>query len=256
MGSIGPLGYMGSGSYVGGLWRDFTVALLGSMSVVDAQLIIGADGVAISSVTDSGGHTFAQAIAAAQPTLKVGTNGINGQNVMRFGADDILVCTSAFTTESAGSVFAVVRMTATLATGVVLASADEASTSRYLMLLMGAVSSQQRDNDTADVMNGDTAISAGVPYLVVWHSSGTSYTTQVNGIEQVLTETTGTNNGDWFGDTSARDNVTIGGLRRTSDSSLLKGDIALLGICDTPLRAADIARLETYCAARFGITMS
>lgn len=54
---------------------------------------------------------------------------------------------------------------------------------------------------STNLINGNTTIATGTLYHVVTTSSGTTYTMYLNGTTQTLTITSGSNNGDWFGDT-------------------------------------------------------
>jgi hypothetical protein len=61
------------------------------------------------------------------------------------------------------------------------------------------------------IINGNTTVNDGDIHYAVYQSSGTNYLMYVDGILQSLTVSSGSDNGEWWGDTgSARDNLTIG----------------------------------------------
>lgn len=228
---------------------------------VDAADVSGNDGDAIASVTGTYGNIFAQADADKKPLLKTGANGINNNNVLRGdGSNDILVA-SNFLSGTKGYVYAVVRaIDAATDFQVLLGSGDEASTTRFNAFrplyqdVSKFIGIGQRNNDVADNVLGTTGLSYGTAYFIIWKSDGTVWSMRVNGADETLNIVAGANNGDWFGDTDARDNVTLFGLKLSSEIQNCHVDCALIGGGDnTDLSAEEQTALETYIQARFGI---
>jgi hypothetical protein len=135
--------------------------------------------------------------------------------------------------DSAGTIEAWIKMDTLTGNVPILASSDEASTTRYVQFYVasaGNLSVYQRDNDTADTVRGGTTLVTGRWYHVVVTSTGSVYALYVDGAAETPSVVTGANNGDWFADTSARDNVTIGGLLRTSLAGAFDGQIASVNV--------------------------
>ena len=98
---------------------------------------------------------------------------------------------------------------------VIFSSCDEASAVRRFVFRVTSgnlLEIYQEDNDVADQIRGSTTINADEWYRVVVTSTGTAYALYVNGQAETLAIISGANNGDWLGDTSARDNVMIAAL--------------------------------------------
>jgi hypothetical protein len=150
------------------------------------------------------------------------------------------------------------------AAGVVLASCDAASSNRFLLLNIVSVAGSQRINlsqqnaDTADAVRGDTDITLGEPHLLQWSSNGSTWNLYVDGVLQTLTATSGSNTGDWFGDTAARDNLTLGALVNSSFASgrqFLPGKIHELIAWDgQTLSREQFVALGNRLAAKWGFT--
>lgn len=105
----------------------------------------------------------------------------------------------------------------------ILASCDEGSSTKYLWFRInsnGKISIAQRDNDTADEVVGDTVLSLYQLHFVAVTTNGSRYKLYLNGQDDGATATSGSNGGDWFADTSDRDNVTIGVAQRQAGFSL------------------------------------
>jgi hypothetical protein len=129
--------------------------------------------------------------------------------------------------------------------GYAVSSADTASTSRYISLILTptAVQFTQRNNDTYDaVYNPAVPLNDGSWHYVVVTSDSNSYKIYVDGEPVALTVTSGTNSGDWFADTLARDNLTIGDLIRTSSTGKVAGSLDEVAVYNYPLTAAQILR--------------
>jgi hypothetical protein len=243
----------------GGTWTPKSVPGLDLWLLADD--LTGNDGDVVTTWTSREGsaYAFTQADNAKRPLLKKGANGINGHNVVRFdGSNDLLVYPAGtISTASEGTVIAVMRYTAALQNNqMLLTSADQAATTRYLRCqafyntsLGRNIIASQNDNGTEDAVRGSTVLAENTPYIIVWKSDGTAWSMRINGGDETLTVLgTGANSGDWFGDTSARDNFVIGAQKTTSEQFFLKGDIAELLMYDRGLSLAEIQQIEAYLA--------
>lgn len=218
------------------------------------------DGDPVTTWEDS--HTsnndFTQATAAKKPTYQ--TNEINGLAVVRFdGTDDILTAAN-FLSATAGTVFAVVRLTSAITYDkYIIGSADEAGAGSSYWGLSPADAAgfpfskiQTRiSGGTANVIDGSTTISAAAVYLMMWRSTDTAYTLRVDGNEETVTARSGADNGVWLGDVPGRDNFTLGALKWNAEYGYLKGDLGELVMYDTALSAGNISSVETYLNGRW-----
>lgn len=232
-----------------------------------ASTLATADGDVVGCWKDQSGNGYdvSQATAGKKPLLKLGANGINSRPTILFdGTDDLLTRTAAdwLGTDSAGSVFVVTRLSSTFNTvSMFLSSADEGSSGQYSMYIYAYIngSSQcvwrinQRNNDLADSLDGNTVLTASSPYLLVYLSSGAAYAGRVNGVAQTLTVAGGANTGDWFADTASRDNLVLGArVILGSEASFLKGAISEILVYGSYLNEADLAEIEAYLNGKYG----
>jgi len=224
-----------------------------------ADDITGADGDAVSAWVSREGSSYSfAATLTTRPLLRLGANGINSKPTVLFdGVNDALVLSSSIFNTSAGTIFAVIRFTSTLATGAqsIIGSGDEASATRLVAAISMLASATptmrifQRNNDVATTATGNTSMIAAIPYRQMFRSSGTSYTLKVNNTVQTLT---GTNNGDWFADTANRDNTVIGANKVSSVVNFFKGDIAEIIVYGRELSDIETSKIENYLSDRYG----
>ncbi len=222
------------------------------------------DGDPVSTWTDISSNTkaFSQATIAKRPTFQ--TNVLSGKPVVRFdGVDDLLVLAEKYLTSAQGTVFAVIQLTAALQNKqVVLGTGDEAAGNvahdlrGFHKTTEPNISLRLDDNVAANTLRGDTALVAGTTYIQTWSSTGAAYGMRINGAAESLTLLGGADNGNWYADVAALDNVTIGGRKRDIESDFLKGDLAELIVYDRVLTAPETARVERYLANRYGVTLA
>lgn len=211
-----------------------------------------------------GSDNFSQVTASKQPVLKQAVQ--NGLPVIRFdGVNDILVNATAFLNGTAGAVFFAGQLTSALQDNeYALASFDEgtAFTSGIGLRPYGdsthtkMATFQRSSADTTDQVQGSTAITAGVARVWCWASTGGAYLLYLNGALETNAVIVGADNGDWFGDTAARDNVTVGGAKANTESLFLKGDMAELLVYEQQLNAAQITQVVRYIGVKWGITVA
>lgn len=220
-----------------------------------------ADGDAISTWTDRTPNAYAVTQAAAKRPLYK-TNIIANRPVVRFDAtDDILVRSGAPPfTGTAGAIF-IVAASSNVTSGLLFGSGDEAAAAERFDIDFAAGSHialvYQKSGGALFLGTGDTTLSTGVPYVYSFLSDGSTYTAFVNGVAQTLTVGSGSNNGDWWGDTAGLlDNISIGGLKTNAEFSG-GGDIAAVLVYDSVTLSADSRRyIERSLGRRYGITVS
>ncbi len=239
----------------------FDIDVLSPVSWGEADDIAGDDGDAISSYDDKQSNTWAQGTGSKQPLLKKDANGINGHNVIRFdGTDDLLRYSGTLSTATSGTIFIVCRFTSALQNyQTLLASADEAGTGYYWLCRYHDTTDPnfrigQANNDTESgaYAHNETA-NAGQTYIAQFSSTGTAYGFRIDRQEEEQT-TSGGGQGDWFGDTSNRDSVTLGALKRSSEIHFLKGDIAEWLVFDSNLSDANKKSIEDYLTEKYKYT--
>jgi hypothetical protein len=205
----------------------------------------------IEDQSGSANH-FENTTAAQKPHLIAGS--MNGHNVLRFdGTDDRLsATTNNFNSTSEGAMFAVYRLTPSLQdTQYIFASADTASTTRFWSCFAYEdsvdpnIRLDQNDNGTNDALRGTTTdLIADTTYIGLWRSNGTTTALRLNGTNQTIQAAAGANNGDWTGDTSARDNFVIGAMIRTGVGGFFKGDLARLIFYSAEPSAGELTSIE------------
>jgi hypothetical protein len=120
---------------------------------------------------------------------------------------------AAWRPDSLGTISAWVKPSGVGSEQVIFSSSDEAGNDKRFQLAISAsdlLEVRQENADTADVVEGDTTFAADTWYHVTLVGDGASYAIYVDGVAETLTVTSGTNSGDWLGDTADRDNVMIG----------------------------------------------
>jgi predicted nucleic-acid-binding Zn-ribbon protein len=229
-----------------------------------ADDLAGNDGDAVASWLSKEGnaYAFAQADGNKQPLLKTGANGIGGHKALLFdGVDDLLVLPNAPLASTKGTIIIVHKCTDYTATYQHLLSSCDEATTNYTFRIMSKGDHQNLSltyNNFASTasMYGDVNVANNVPYIGLWQSNGDAYTMRLNGQAQAITLTGGSNNGNWFGDVPNRDNMVIGGMKRTTESAFYKGLIAEILIYDVDLDAAQTAQVLQYLSSKYQIPAS
>lgn len=129
--------------------------------------------------------------------------------------------------DTEGAIFVCFKTTEESTNATFFCSADEASATRYIQFRInssGVIAFLQRDNDTADAIEfGTNTYNDGEWHLAIISSNGSRYLCQVDLTIETPTVSTGADNGDWFADTSARDNVAVGLFKRNTESQPMDG---------------------------------
>lgn len=135
-------------------------------------------------------------------------------------------------------------------------SSDEASNTRFITFGTqdqggtDVIRLNERNNNTADRVVGDTDLSISGIVILTYESDGATYTIEVNSNDESITIQSGTNSGDWFSSVSARDNITIGALKRSVETYSL-GDLAAVLVYPTKLSSAQKAAVRAQLTADF-----
>jgi len=127
----------------------------------------------------------------------------------------------------------------------VLTSADTSGITKFF--LVGLDDSNRltiihRDGGTQTFRFGTQVLTTGVKYRVTWSTDSSSYFFSINGVEDVLQGSGGTEGG-WYGDVSDRDNFVFGGLVR---SSTTYSNIKVGNVIFTPETWTTQEKLDDY----------
>lgn len=202
---------------------------------------------------------FIQATSANRPLYDASV--INGKPGIRFnGLTSLLVKASAFLTGTEGTVIMVYRLDAVPNSYQVgLSSSDEALDTKFIQFygrgntVDNHIGMNQNDAGTTDFLDGSTVVNVDTNYVAVFQSNGSTITARLNGVAQTLTADIGANNGDWFSDTSARDNTVIGAVKRTTEANFFSGWICEIYVHPLNLTAASLTKYNAYSLLRYSV---
>ncbi|KKL97511.1 hypothetical protein LCGC14_1833730 [marine sediment metagenome] len=148
--------------------------------------------------------------------------------------------------DSAGTILIWFKTNTSATYQVLFGTSDTATTVRYIQLRTRITSgvlevTQINDDAPADVLTASTDVTDNDWHLGGLKSSGSAFSISVDGVDEgALTVSDGANTGDWFADTSARDNFTIGALTYTSTILHFDGTIGEVWVGDVELSDAEI----------------
>lgn len=244
-------------AYPGVVHKRWTPAQLSTVAVwLKADEITGMnDGDPLPQWSDSSGNLrhFVQATVAKQPVYVA--SGIGGKPGVRFdGVDDTLRHAGTLADQS-GAVFAVVQP---LANGAwtVISSADEALTSSFFIPIFKTTAhTLGMQPASSDVIHGDTVLTNGQNFVLESVCDGTTNTLFTNGNDETETVVAGTNSGGWFGDVAGRDSISIGALKRSTESSFANAIVSEILIVSGTLTTATRAAIRRYLANKHAITL-
>lgn len=221
-----------------------------------ARGVTSAAGVVTSWQSRVGGYAFSQTTADYKPTLVA--DGINGHPAIDFdGTNDRLKHTGAILSGTTGHIL-VVAKSDTASAQYMFAQSDESTGDKYTFLGRTATVLRfgQNDAGTADLLDGSTAIGTTSARLYHALSDGSTVAMRVDGAMQTITETSGSNEGDWFGDTSDVDNAAIGAVIGSSTSGYWNGQIAEVLVYDGVVLPDHVyLSLEIYLARKYAIAL-
>jgi len=147
--------------------------------------------------------------------------------------------------DSAGSWEIWFRSSSTTNNQTLIGSSDTGSDTSLIRAYVGATSGkivveQQDAGGTINRITGATNVCDGEWHLIVISSSGTAWSIILDGVAESLTLSSGANNGNWFADTTLRDNLTIGAMTYQSGSiGYTIGEIGFVRIYSREMAAAE-----------------
>ena len=178
----------------------------------------------------------------------------SGLWVLSFDGNDYLKNATANwrSSDSAGAIE--VWFKTSLANGQVLFASDDEGTSThglvvYITNATGELHVFQQNADTGDDVKGTTNVCDGVWHHAVISTNGVSATTEANhatdgykiildGVRETCSIATGANTGDWFAETTLRDNIVIGARNHTTIVSYMTGEIGYTIIYSSAITVA------------------
>ena len=99
-------------------------------------------------------------------------------------------------------------------------------------------------HDFVDIMESDANISTNTWQHVIVRTDGSSTSFRVDGVNTTTTTTSGTDQGQWFGDVGAYNTLDIGKINRSLPINGAVFEVALLTLYDRELSDAECAELE------------
>lgn len=149
--------------------------------------------------------------------------------------------------DSQGTMSAWIKITNTADYRYIFSSNDEGAANTSLLGFGVSDTEQlwvyQVNADTADFVLTTNAIPTGRWVHVALVSTGSAYKLYVDGSDQALTVSGGANSGDWFADTSLRDNIAIAANRYNATASYFEGLIDEFALFNRTLSTEEIQNL-------------
>ena len=232
----------------------------GTVYVDGVMVVLSASLPNIYSQGQSIKNSFDQRTTSQQPVVTPAV--FRGKPGISFATDDLLrSILGPYLVGSSGMIMGFFRFTVLAAANAALfSSSDEATDTSVLNFVARNTDAdptitffQRNAGDVSDALTAinQTQLVAAVTYLHIWRSDGTTYSARVNGRPQPLTVAAGANTGDWFGDTTLRDNVVIGAWKRTTEVQFISARVALILGWDTdPGMGARMLQLERIIRQR------
>lgn len=131
----------------------------------------------------------------------------------------------------------------------IVGSADDQATYQGLELYISNLNIGLKQWGTVGgetaIISTNTALEAGRFNHLVWASTGTEYKLYVNGVEQALTVSSGSNDGDWYAESPGRDNFFFGQYKRGGEAAFHKfaGKLDEVRVYTRLLSASEIQNL-------------
>ena len=176
-------------------------------------------------------------------------SGINGRPSWDFdGDDDLLEMDSPPHSGTDGTFSLQIYPHDVSSEQVFKAFSSTSVTNEYLILGIDAAGKlfvEVNDGGSIDRVTGSTVLTINTPYTVIVNSDGDDWIISLDGVDETLVETTGSNSGKWVGDLSI-DNMTLGALKHTSATKYYDGLMAELIDYEPVLSASCETRLDNY----------
>jgi len=149
--------------------------------------------------------------------------------------------------DSQGSIVALINASDTTNNNFIFTSSDTATTVKrlqfYTVSSTGLLRFYTNTGSSENYITGTTNVCDGNTHHVAIVSDGTSWKFYVDGQEDTISATFGSNSGDWFTDIPDRDNILIGGRERTSVDGYFNGTIDEVAIFPDALTASEVSSL-------------
>jgi len=172
------------------------------------------------------------------------------------GTDDYLKNTTADwrVNDTAGTIIIWFKCGTTGVDQAFFGSADEGTSAYYIWFGIRSTNKLvvfQYKNDTADDIRGGTTVTDDAWHMASIVSSGTAYTIYLDVTAESLTVSGGANNGDWFFDTTNRDNFSVGNVIRSYNANHYKGYIGDVILYDRALTTYEISHIYRATKGRY-----
>jgi hypothetical protein len=199
-------------------------------------------------------YSFQQSTGSKQPVRRA--DGIEFD-----GTDDILVHAADVLASIKGTIVAVYEISASPSSNqTLISSSDEAGDVNYFIVNGYRSSSDphvaldvREGASFTDIIFGADEIVPLAVQLTTIRSSQIANDIRQHKTSQTLEIDTGANNGNWLGDTTGKDNVTIGAAKRSSEALFLKGKIRALLVYDSYLSGSNLSNAEGYLIDKYGL---
>lgn len=176
------------------------------------------------------------------------------------GSDEWLAISANLFSGHTGTIFAVIHTNPALGNyGGVFSASQSGVANRFFVVGHNYDASRmyalQQDGAGEDQVKGSSAVAVNTAYLMMWQSDGTQYIFRKDGADETEAVVSGANSGDWISDVTGVDRITVGWANNTTGYYLHNGYLGELVVYDTALSAPNIALVEAYLAAKWGITI-
>lgn len=224
-----------------------------------------ADGDPIQTYEDSSTNRkiFLNSVRAEQPQFSPSVAVLNNRDALLFSGGQLLQLAESYLTGSEGLFACVFRLTDLSDTNQRLFSSSDTATADSRMSFTGYRTSGDPDirirHESSNTVNYDirtntTDILVNTNYLLIISSNDSLIKVELNGAAQSIVTTSGTNGGQWFGESAARDNCLIGALRHTGDGNHMTGYIARMLVANQE-NSDQIVNLRKTWARHYGIAI-
>ena len=203
----------------------------------------------------SGEHDLVNPAAANQPTFNASDVAFDGKPSLTYdGTTDYnYKAVSNWRSGDSSGVMIGVYKTITGTFNIFLMTGDESS-NNYVAFNQLQVNSFRftQKSVTSNTFNGTSNINDGAGHVTAYASTGSVYKGIVDGVDEVLTTLSGTDNGDWMDNSpTQRDNIVIGGYI-TSATAFANIDWVMSGYLPY-VSVANIIALQNELKTYYGI---
>lgn len=253
--------------------RSSAASLDAPPSITDQVAVWWADDISLADndpvvtwVDRVNSYSLTNASAPNRPVLKEGV--VGGRNAVRFSSVDEqylgYFAADPITTSNDGCVVAVLRLDVTDPPPPFSSNYriwDTADSSPGPVKSFGAsfpdddfyAIISRADGASYGAYDSDGAVASDTFLIYEWSADGVEFTLRYNNLSRTAAAV-GTNDGSWFGDMSGRDNFIIGARYvSVGVDEFLEGDIAFIGVYDSPLSAGDRDSLYSWIISTYGI---